>query len=134
MSKYGSKKVRYDGKVFDSTLEYIRYTELKALERMGAISSLRTQVKYVLIPAQREQSVKGKRGGTKQGKLIEREVAYYADFVYIDSDGSEVVEDTKGVHTPEYIIKRKLMLYIHGIRIREVTDKQYYYKPRRAKK
>jgi len=51
--------------------------------------------------------------------LIERKVSYVADFVY--ARGNElVVEDVKGVRTQEYIIKRKLMLHIHGIRIKEV--------------
>lgn len=44
---------------------------------------------------------------------------YIADFVYHE-DGMQVVEDTKGVRTADYIIKRKLMLWVHGIRIKEV--------------
>jgi len=79
------------------------------LESILKITDLRRQVKYVLIPAQRDEN----------GKLIEREVSYKADFVY-EYDGETVVEDTKGVKTKEYIIKRKLMLYVHGIRIHEI--------------
>lgn len=52
-------------------------------------------------------------------KLIERGVYYIADFVYY-RDGEYIVEDTKGVRTKDYIIKRKLMLYVHGIKIKEV--------------
>lgn len=53
--------------------------------------------------------------------LLERSVKYIADFVYTDkATGQTVVEDTKGVRTKEYIIKRKLMLYLHGIRIKEI--------------
>ena len=82
---------------------------------------MRRQVKYILIPVQREPDTKGPRGGVKKGKVIEREVTYYADFVYKDlATGETVVEDTKGIRTHDYIIKRKLMLYVHGIRIREV--------------
>ena len=89
------------------------------------ISELEVQKKYVLIPAQREKSTevykKGeKKGQPKEGKVIEKECAYYADFDYIDKNGRHIVEDTKGVKTKEYIIKRKLMLYIHGIRISEI--------------
>ena len=64
----------------------------------------------------------GPRGGVKPGKVIERAVCYVADFVYKDTEGNTVVEDTKGVKTPDYTIKRKLMLYIHKIRIKEVTE------------
>lgn len=120
MSKYKSKKVTIDGITFDSKKEARRYQELKILEKANIISDLKLQVKYVLIPAQREPDVIGKRGGIKKGSLIERECSYIADFVYTDSKGKIRVEDTKGVRTKEYIIKRKLMLYIHGIRISEV--------------
>lgn len=52
-------------------------------------------------------------------KIVERAVKYKADFVYKEN-GETVVEDTKGVKTKDYIIKRKLMLWVHGISIREV--------------
>lgn len=101
--------------------EYWRYTELKLLESTGHIKDLQRQVKYILLPAQREPDIIGKRGGIKKGRLIEREVAYYADFVYKDADTGElIVEDTKGMRTTEYIIKRKMMLFFHGIRIKEL--------------
>lgn len=118
-SKYGNRKVFRNGKEFDSAKEARRYGELLLLLRAGEITDLQTQVKFVLIPAQREPDSQGKRGGVIKGKLIERECAYVADFVYKEK-GNTVVEDTKGMRTKEYIIKRKLMLYIHGIRIREV--------------
>ena len=120
-NKYHNKKITIEGQTFDSKKEARRFQDLRLLERSGAISNLQMQVKYILIPAQREPDTVGVRGGKKKGKLLEREVAYIADFVYIDTEkGETVVEDTKGVKTPEYIIKRKLMLYIHGIRIKEV--------------
>lgn len=120
MNKYHSNKAYAGGYVFDSRKEARRYNELKWLEQIGDISDLRRQVKFVLIPAQREQDTKGARGGIKKGKIIERECAYIADFVYKDKDGNYVVEDTKGFKTPEYILKRKMMLYFHGIKIKEV--------------
>lgn len=120
-SKYNAKKVIYDGITFDSRKEMRRYGELTMLERAGKITDLRMQVKYVLIPVQREPDIIGPKGGRKPGKLLEKECAYYADFVYHDlSNGETIVEDTKGMRTPEYIIKRKLMLWVHGIRVREV--------------
>lgn len=118
--KYHNKKVVIDGEIFDSKKEARRFTELLLMQRAGEISNLQRQVKYLLIPAQREPNTVGKRGGIIKGKLIEREVSYIADFVYIDKAGQTVVEDTKGMKTKEYIIKRKLMLYLHNIRIKEV--------------
>ena len=125
MNKYGNKKVIIDGEVFDSKREAYRWRDLKFLESCGAISSLRRQVVYELIPVQREKSTKvykkgRKKGQPREGKIIEKAVTYIADFVYTDSaTGREVVEDAKGMRTRDYIIKRKLMLYIHGIKIRE---------------
>lgn len=119
--KYGNRKVNYNGQTFDSKKEARRYNELLMMEAAGDIADLETQVKFVLIPAQREPDIIGKRGGRKPGKLLEREVAYIADFVYYDTaTGEKMVEDTKGMRTKDYIIKRKLMLYIHGLRIKEV--------------
>lgn len=118
-AKYQNKKVEVAGIVFDSKREANRYNELLLLEKAGAISNLQRQVKFILIPSQREPDTVGKRGGIHKGKLLEKECAYYADFVYTEN-GKTVVEDTKGVRTTEYIIKRKLLLYRYGIRIREV--------------
>lgn len=117
-SKYGNKKVTYNGMTFDSQKELNRWRELCLLERAGKITNLQRQVKFVLIPAQYEPDTVGKRGGVKRGKVIERECSYVADFTYIEND-HVVVEDTKGLRTPEYVIKRKLMLQEYGIRIRE---------------
>ena len=118
-SKYGSKKVTIDGITYDSQKEYRRFCELRLLERAGKVTDLQRQVKFVLIPSQYEPGTIGARGGVKRGKLIEREVSYVADFVYTEN-GKRIVEDTKGFKTKEYIIKRKMMLHIHGIRIKEV--------------
>ena len=117
--KYGNKKIIADGEVFDSKKEYRRWNELIMLVKAREITGLQRQVKYVLIPAQREPDLTGPRGGIRRGKLIEREVAYIADFVYTDKDGNTVVEDCKGMRTKDYIIKRKLLLKEYGIRIKE---------------
>ena len=97
-----------DGQVFDSQKEYNRWCNLRLLERAGKISDLQRQVKYELIPFQ-----------YKDGKVVERGCYYIADFVYCDADGNTVVEDSKGVRTADYKIKRKLMLWVHGIRVKE---------------
>ena len=111
MNKYGAKKVFIDGEVFDSRKEYYRWCDLRLLERAGKISGLKRQVKYVLIPAQREN-----------GKLVERELSYIADFEYIEN-GKKVVEDVKGYKRGAayqlFSAKRKWMLYKLGIRVKE---------------
>lgn len=123
-SKYNAKKVEYNGMTFDSKRELKRYKELELLEQAGEISNLQRQVKYILIPTQREPDTIGVRGGVKKGKVIEHECSYTADFVYNDEDGDLVVEDVKGYKQggayTVYTIKRKLMLYVHGIKIKEV--------------
>ena len=122
-SKYRSKKVTRNGITYDSKKECQRHAELLLLERAGAISELQRQVKFELVPAQYEPVPRysdktGKR--LKDGKrCVEQSVTYYADFVY-RKNGELVVEDTKGMRTEKYIIKRKLMLYFHGIKIKEV--------------
>ena len=124
-NKYGNKKIYYDGITFDSKRERDRYVELKLLERAGKISDLELQKSFELIPAQYEATnevyKKGVNAGKpKQGKCIEKAVTYKADFAYVDENGNTVVEDVKGMRTKDYIIKRKLMLFVHGIRIKEI--------------
>lgn len=124
-SKYYNIKTRAsDGTLLDSGKEARRYEELLLLQRAGKITELRKQVSYELIPAQYETYERFSKSGDrlKDGcRLIERKVEYVADFVYTNVEtGETVVEDTKGVKTKDYIIKRKLMLAVHGIRIREV--------------
>lgn len=118
-TKYGSNKAEVDGIVFDSKREARRYSQLILLEKNGLITDLQRQVKYILIPTQREPDTIGPKGGIKKGKLLEKECAYIADFVY-QMNGKTIVEDTKGFQTKDYIIKRKLMLHVHGIKINEI--------------
>ena len=95
---------------FDSRKEERRFYELRLLERAGAISGLKRQVTVELIPAQ-----------YIDGKCVERSVKYVADFCYIEN-GALVYEDVKSEITrknKDYIIKRKLLLYMHTIRLRE---------------
>ena len=119
-SKYNATKATVGGEVFDSKREARRFLELTSMVKAGKIYNLQRQVKFLLIPAQREPDIVGPKGGRKPGKLIEREVAYVADFMYSDKDGNLVVEDVKGMRTKEYILKRKMLLHFYGIRIKEV--------------
>lgn len=109
-NKYKAKRTVVNGVSFQSKKEARRWNTLLLLQEAGEIMNLQRQVKYVLIPTQRID-----------GKVVERECSYVADFVYSDRiSGETVVEDTKGIKTRDYIIKRKLMLHKYGIRIKEV--------------
>ena len=108
-SKYHNKKiVTEDGAKFDSLKEYRRWQELCIMERAGEISELVRQVPYVLVPSQKYL-----------GQTI-KPVKYVADFVYRNKRGIIVVEDVKGVRTKDYLVKKKLMLYVHNVMITEV--------------
>lgn len=107
MSKYHNKKITRDGITFDSIREYRRFVDLSLLERAGEITDLQRQVKFELIPTQRIN-----------GKVVERKCTYKADFTYW-KDGQYIVEDVKGHKTQVYKIKKKLLLLVHGIQIKE---------------
>ena len=112
-NKFHNKKVIYDGRKFDSQREADRYCELKPMQRAGKINNLQCQVPFELIPPQ-YADVNGKK------KLIERACSYVADFTYYDEHNNLTVEDAKGMRVEPYITKRKLMLYLKGIRVVEV--------------
>lgn len=108
--KYGNRKVTLDGHSFDSKREAGRYGEIKLLERTGQITDLELQPRFELIPKQRRDDGKP-----------ERACEYVADFRYTDvRTGQQVIEDAKGMRTRDHIVKRKLMLQVHGISVREV--------------
>lgn len=106
MPKYGNRKtMTSDGIVHDSKKEAQRWSELLLMQRAGYIEDLRRQVKFELIP---------KQDG-------ERACHYVADFVYRDAITEDViVEDTKGFETDVFKIKRKLLLWRHGIKIKTI--------------
>lgn len=111
MSKYHNQKTTLYGETFDSKKEAERWLMLRQDERDGRITDLRRQVEFVLLP-----SMVGKY-------RHEREVKYIADFTYTDRDGVYHVIDVKSEITrkkPDYVIKRKLMLFRKGISIEEV--------------
>lgn len=108
--KYGNRKTVIDGHTFDSEREATRYSQLQLLERAGQITGLELQPRFELIPKQRRDDGKP-----------ERACEYVADFRYTDvRTGQQVIEDAKGMRTRDYIVKRKLMLQVHGISVREV--------------
>ncbi len=127
MNKYNSRKVTVNGITFDSKKESRRYEELLLLERAGIIQNLQMQVPFTVIPQQTEitERYSTKTGNRLKDKItvLERETTYIADFTY-QKNGELVVEDVKGYKNSTayavFVIKRKLMLQVHGIRVKEV--------------
>jgi hypothetical protein len=123
---YNIKTKTTDGLVFDSHKEAQRWEQLLLLQKAGKIVELQRQVEFELLPAQYETIARYGKNGKRlkdHTKLLERKVCYNADFVYHDVEtGEMIVEDTKSeaTRTKDFIIKRKLMLLIHGIKVREV--------------
>ena len=112
MSKYGNKKTFVDNIPFDSKHEASRFIELRYMQRAGLIKNLILQKRFELIPKIKKSDGK-----------IQRPTYYIADFCYSEKtkDGwRTVVEDAKGCRTEVYKMKKKLMLWRHGIEIREV--------------
>lgn len=125
MQKYYNRKTTtYDGITHDSKKEADRWCELKLLERHGVIKDLERQVEYELIPNQYETHERYSKHGKRlkdDMKLLERRVVYVADFRYTDvKTGETIVEDTKGIKTKDYILKRKMLLFFYKIRVREI--------------
>lgn len=127
-AKCGNIKVTVDGIEFDSKKEAQRYCELKLLLRAGKITELELQKEFELIPAQYETFPRyGKTGKRLQDgkRCIEKSCVYKADFAY-KQDGQLIVEDVKGYRDPasaayaKFVVKRKLMLWLHGIKINEI--------------
>lgn len=116
-NKYNNKKIIRNGITFDSIKEANRYCELVWLEKSDEIGELERQVKYILIPSQYEDRIVN---GKVKKVCIEKECSYYADFVYKDKNRNTIIEDVKGIKTEVYKIKKKLMLYVHNIKIKEV--------------
>lgn len=105
MNKYGARKITVAGETFDSTGEYDRYCQLKLQERAGLIHALSRQPRYVLC-------VNG-----------EEVCEYRADFAYFEN-GRQVIEDYKGVITPEFRIKRKLFKALYPALELRVTNRK----------
>lgn len=125
-AKFFNKKVKTSFGIFDSTSEYKRFLYLKDMEQKGEISNLQRQVTFTIIPNQyMDKEIKLKTKTKIVSRVVEREVTYTCDFLY-EKDGETIVEDVKSDYTRkdrEYILKRKLMLYLKGIRLNEVVMK-----------
>lgn len=107
-SKYRAQRVTTEDGTFDSKWEYSCWCRLKMEQGAGLISGLQRQVSFELIPA-----------ATLDSRKLSP-VRYVADFVYM-RDGKQVVEDAKGMASlPDYKLKRRLMYWIHGIRVIEI--------------
>ena len=133
-NKLGNKPVIVNGERYASQAELRRHGQLRLLERAGEISDLQRQKVYELIPGHYEYVPTGKifTRGARKGEMeykrvtVELPVNYIADFVYKDKDGNTVVEDVKGYTDTKsatyakFVIKRKLMLWIHGVKVKEV--------------
>ncbi len=103
-NKYKAERTTVDGITFDSKMEARRYEELRQMESAGIIRDLVLQPRYPLV-------VNGHKIGT-----------YVADFEYYDKEKDMVItEDVKGVKTPAYKLKKKLVWALHGVEIVEVT-------------
>lgn len=120
-SKYGNQPIVVDGIRFDSQKEWTRYEELLRLRKAGEIDRIGVHKKYELQPT------------VKLNGKTYRSISYYADFVYYDLTDDKrhspdpnsrwVVEDVKSPATRKnalYIIKKKMMAYVHGIEIKEI--------------
>lgn len=124
-NKYGNKKVEYDGIVFDSKKEKDRYVVLKDAETKGVIKNLKTQVKFELIPAIREQYIKQLKTKEKtEERTVQKAITYTCDFQY-EKDGVKIVEDVKA--SPKtaaldkaFLLKEKLFRFKYGFPIKRV--------------
>lgn len=110
-SKYGNKKTVLGNVVYDSQKEANRAFELALLEKSGIIKDLKRQVRFELIPSQKDEN----------GKVLFRPVVYIADFTYTDcKTGEFICEDVKGMIVNEFRLKQKMMYYFHHIKVRVV--------------
>ena len=113
---------------YKSVREAERARVLHLLEKAGKIKDLQEEVRFELIPAIGQATdgtlveiYNGEESKKKGLRCIQRKCEYFADFAYIDTEtGKYIVEDAKGWAMEDYKIKKKLMLWVHGIRVKEV--------------
>lgn len=122
-AKYNNTKVEFDGLKFDSKKEMLRYMALKDAENKGIISDLQTQVKYELIPAVTEEYVEHLKTKDRiKTRTVQLAITYKCDFTYI-KDNQLVIEDVKAspkMLPKEYILKKKMLFALKGLRIKEI--------------
>lgn len=120
--KYKNKVIETPDGRFDGKNELQRWLFLKKAENDGIITNLRRQVEFTLLPKQTKTKLIHLKTKDKiKDVFAEHPVKYIADFVY-NKRGETIVEDFKGLKTDVYIIKRKMMLFFHGITIHEVKN------------
>lgn len=118
--KFNNKKMSTPDGEFDSKGEWERWLFLKEAQKNGQIKDLERQVRFTLIPTQYRMEIVHLKTKDKEVKRVaEREITYTADFVY-EKDGEKVVEDFKGFPNDRWPLKKAMMLYFHGVSIREV--------------
>lgn len=98
-TKYNSKKVEYEGIMFDSKDECDFYKFLLENKEHMETASIILQPKFELIPNY-EYFFKKRRG-----------VSYTADFMVKNHDGKIVVFDVKGFPTQQGELRRKMFEY-----------------------
>lgn len=131
--KYRNYRVEYNDMKFDSKLEMNRYLYLSSLEKRGEIFNLRRQVKFVITPRFVHDEPRYSKDGrqlkpSSRPKTLVKASFYKADFVYEVATNPlfspdcrrVVVEDTKGMATPEFRLKKKFLLFTQGVYINEI--------------
>jgi hypothetical protein len=98
LGKYGARKTKVDGILFDSQAEANYYQNLLLLQRAGEVTKIQRQPEYVLQPPFL----------SKHTRKIVRGIKYRADFLVTYKDGREEIIDVKGHKTKEYLLKKKL--------------------------
>lgn len=101
-NKYGAKKTEYNGVTFDSKAEAHRAYELDMLKKSGEVTDIEYQPVFDVV--------------VNNKKICK----YKADFKVTYSDGHVEIEDVKGVRTPVYKLKKKLVEALHDIEIIEI--------------
>ncbi len=107
ISKFRSKRVEFNGEVFDSKFELTYWLYLQELVKQNKITNLQRQVKYELLPRQTDTI----------GKFLYHPVYYFSDFEYDDIQGVHKTIDTKGILTSEFRLKQKLFYYVFNRKI-----------------
>ena len=101
--KYGAQAVVIDGIRFASKKEGKRYAELKLLAKSNHIQTLQVQPKFPVWIGGKEIFI------------------YIADFSYYDVKKDQIIyEDVKGVRTPVYRLKKKIVEAVYSIEITEI--------------
>ena len=105
--KYNAKPCEVNGIKYRSQKEMKRHQELLLMEKAGEITDLKREVPFIIVPS---VTINGKKA---------REVIYRADFTYFNGKGELITEDTKGIRTPVYKLKKRLMQNVWEINILE---------------